>query len=156
MILIIILSFLLDNTISLFINQSSIFFPMFTLISLIIIFSYKLKEYRFFILSSVIGLIYDAIFTDTLFLNASLFLISSLGIYIIFKKINYNLFNVVLVSLLLIIFYRIITYFLFILSFSLSFDILALLKGIYSSLIINVLYIILLYFIRNKEIKSSK
>lgn len=156
MILIIVLSLLLDNTISLFINQSSIFFPLFTLLSLIIIFSYKLKEYHFFILSSVIGLIYDAIFTDTLFLNASLFLLSSLGIYLIFKKIHYNLLSIVIVSLLLIVFYRIITYFLFLLSFGISFDIFILLKGIYSSIIINIVYIVLLYFVRNKQINGSK
>lgn len=156
MILIIILSFLFDNIISLLISPNSLFFPLFTLLSLIIIFSYNLKEYHLFLLSSFIGLIYDIIFTDTMFMNASIFLIFSLGIYLIFKRINYNLLNVIFVSILMIILYRIITYFLFLLSYSVSFNVFILLKGIYSSMIINIFYIMVLYFIRNKMIKSSK
>lgn len=155
MMLVIISSFLLDNIISLLMNQNNLLFPLFSLLSLIIIFSYNLREYNYFILSMCIGLLYDIVFTDTLFLNASIFLLFSLGIYLIFKRINYNLFNVVLVSLLFIILYRVITYFLFLLNFNVSFDFFNLLKGIYSSFIINIAYIII-YFIINKRINSSK
>lgn len=156
MILIIIFSFLIDNIISLLINQNSIFFPLCSLLSLIIIFSYNLKEYHFFILSFVIGLIYDVVFTNSLFLNAGIFLLFSLIVFLLFKKINYNFFNVLLISSLLILMYRIITYFLFLLSFDVLFDFFTLFKGIYSSFIINIIYITILYFIRNKKIDSSK
>ena len=156
MIVIIFLSFILDNVISLFINKNSIFFPLFTLLSLIIIFSYNLKDYKYFLLSSVVGLIYDVMFTETLFLNSSIFLLFSLGIYLIFTKINYNLINIIFVSLLLIVSYRVITYCLFLLDFSVPFNVILLLRGIYSSIIINIGYVILLYFIKNKSINSSK
>lgn len=156
MILIIILSFILENIISIFLNQNSFFFPLFSLLSLIIIFYYNLKQHNYFILSAFVGLLYDIIFTDTLFLNCGIFLLFSLGVYLIFKRINYNVFNTVLVSLLFICLYRIITYLIFLLSFNISFNIFTLLKGIYSSIFLNIVYIILLYFIRNKSINSSK
>lgn len=156
MILIIFISFILDNIISLFLNHNSIFFPLFTLLSLIIIFSYNLKNHHYFLLSLGIGLLYDAAFTDVIFLNSSIFLLLSLVIYLIFKAINYNLFNIILLSLLLIISYRIITYILFLLYFNISFNIYTLIRGIYSSIIINIIYILILYFIRNKKINGSK
>ena len=156
MILIICLSFIFDNIISLFINQNCIFFPLFSLLSLLIIFSYNLKKHNYFLLSFGIGFLYDLLFTDTLFVNSGIFLLLSLGIYFIFKKINYNFFNIILVSILLIILYRVITYILFLLNFSISFNIFTLLKGIYSSIIINIVYVSLLYFIRNKRLNGSK
>ena len=110
MIFIIVISFILDNTLSLFTNQSSLFLPLFTLLSLIVIFSYNLKDYHYFIISGSLGLLYDIIFTDSLFLNCGIFLLFSLIIHLIFKRINYNLFNQLLFSLLLILLYRIITY----------------------------------------------
>lgn len=156
MILIISGSFIFDNIISLCINKNSLFFPLFTLLSLIIIFSYNLKDYNYFLLCFGIGLLYDVVFTDTLFLNSSIFLFFSLCIYLIFKKINYNLFNIILVSLLLIFVYRIITYILFLLSFKAHFNLFTLLSGVYSSIIINIVYIGVIYFIRKKITNSSK
>ena len=108
--LIVCISLFFDNLISLFINNNSIFFPLFTLLSIIFLNSLNLKEYHYFLLSSLIGFIYDIIFSNNIFVNTGIFLFLSLIMYLIFQKINYNFLNVFITSILIIVLYRTTTY----------------------------------------------
>ena len=71
-----IISFILDNLISNFINHNSLFYPLFTMLSLIIIYpKFNKKDNKYYICSFILGLIYDITVSDTLFLNAFIFLL---------------------------------------------------------------------------------
>ena len=78
--LILVISFLLDNLISFFLNTNLLFNPLLSLVSLIIIFRYyhRKDENKYLITSFVLGLVYDIVCTDTVFLNAGIYLLLSL------------------------------------------------------------------------------
>ena len=150
----IIISFVLDNFISNFINHNSLFYPLFTLLSLIIIYpKFTKKLNKYYLISFLLGLTYDIAVTDTLFLNAFIFLLLSYIINYIFKTIPYNYFSVLIISIVSIIYYRLITYLVLLLLNYLNFNIVVLLKSIYNSLILNIIYITILY---NKKLIFKK
>lgn len=144
-----IISFILEGILSKYISIESVLFEsLFTLISLIIIYPYfHNNENKYFVLSFSIGLLYDIVYTNTIFFNAFIFLV----IAIIIKKINTiisnNSINVAIISLIIIIIYRILVYLILCLINYLNFNIRELLYAIASSLILNMIYSILLYLI---------
>ena len=94
-----IISLILDNFVSNFINHNSLFYPLFTLLSLIIIYpKFTKKINKYYLTSFLLGLIYDVAVTDTLFLNAFIFLLLSYIINYIFRKIPYNYLSVLIIS----------------------------------------------------------
>lgn len=152
--MIVVISFLLDNLVSNFISIKGIFYPLFSLLSLVIVYPYNKKNYLK--ISFIIGLLYDITYTDTLFLNAFIFLISAYFIKQIFKKIEYNYISYLFASLLIILFYRISTYSILLIITYTSFDISILLKSIYSSIIINIIYLTIVYIIINRKLIFKK
>lgn len=133
------ISLILDGVFSRF------FYPLFTLISLIFI--YK-KENRYLI-TLISGFIYDLVYTDTLFLNTLIFMLILLLIEFIFKCIRFNLVNVILVSILVIIIYRTSIYFILCIINYIEFNIIDLFYGIIYSLI-NVIFTIIIYLTNKK------
>ena len=88
-----------------------LFESLFTLISLIIIYPYfHNKERNYFILSFLIGLLYDIVYTNTFLFNAIMFLIIAYIIKKINSYISNNYINVAIISLIIIIIYRLIVY----------------------------------------------
>lgn len=154
--MIIIISFILDGLVSTKISSASYFYPLFTLVSLLLTYkNFNQKDNYYYLISALVGLIYDIVYTDTLFLNAFIFFLISFITRKIFSKYNYNLFSLILVSIITIIYYRIITYLILCLINYLSFDIFILLKGIYKSLLINAVYVVLIYgFIKRKKVNN--
>lgn len=132
-----ILAFILDGVISRYLFSA----PLLTLLTLIFIYKNN-KRYTY---TLIIGILYDVIYTDTLFLNTFLFFISLLLVERIFKYLKFNLINVTVTSVLLIVLYRFITYFILLLLGYLEFNYLNLLIGILISLI-NVIYVFIIYF----------
>lgn len=151
----IIVSFILDNFVSNFISLKSLFYPLFSLLSLIIIYPFY-KRQKYLKISFILGLFYDIVYTDTLILNAFLFLIQAYLLKRIFKKIEYNYISCLLISLLSIIFYRTSTYIILIIINYTSFNIINLIKAIYSSIIINLIYLSLFYLILNRKLIFKK
>lgn len=152
--LILVISFLLDNLISFFLNTNLLFNPLLSLVSLIIIFRYyhRKDENKYLITSFVLGLVYDIVCTDTVFLNAGIYLLLSLFIIKFYKIFSYNLLNSAILLIIVIIFYRSIT-FLVLSNFNfISFNLYHLLQSIYSSLILNLLYLSF-FFLKKKKYK---
>lgn len=152
--LILVISFLLDNLISFFLNTNLLFNPLLSLVSLIIIFRYyhRKDENKYLITSFVLGLVYDIVCTDTVFLNAGIYLLLSLFIIKFYKIFSYNLLNSAILLIIVIIIYRSIT-FLVLSNFNfISFNLYHLLRSIYSSLILNLLYLSFL-FLKKKKYK---
>lgn len=150
-IIIMFISLILESIINLHISFESYFIPLFSCISLILI--YKILKYNkteFFVFSIVSGFIYDIIFTNFYILNSVLFLLISFVTYLFFKKMKYNLFNIILVTIICIGIYNLMLFILFnIFNYSIYsfFDFSYILRHFF---IINVIYIVLGYILLNK------
>ena len=134
----IVVSFILEN---IFTNYNTLFIPTFTLIS---IFLLKEKS-KFFIISFIIGIIYGLIISKFFLLEGINFLLCSYSIYYLNKQLPLSYFSHILISILIIIQYRIFGFTILCLSKVIEFNLNNLLVSIYSSLILNILYTSLLY-----------
>lgn len=146
---ILIISFLLDFFLLSTISQNSILFPLCSLMSLIIIYPcFKKNQYnKFLIICVILGVLYDVVLTGTLLLNVGIFLLTGVIIKIVFRVFSNNLISNILTGIVIIFIYRTISYLIFYLSGYLDFSILELVSGLYSSLIVNLTYIILFYLL---------
>lgn len=154
---IIIISFILENILSNFLPINSLFSTLLTLLSLILIYPYcngkngLYLKYCFFT-----GLAYDLIYTDTLILNA--FIFTFIGFII--TKLNLffsnNCVNDSLMAIIVIIIYRVLCYGILIITANMKLNALGLLKSIYSSIIINIIYIVIGFTICDKIAKRLK
>lgn len=145
----VILSFFLESIASNFIAiNSQLFIPLFTIVSLIVIYPYfKGNERNYFKVSATVGFCYDIVFTDTPLMNLLLFLLIGYMIYLMNKMINTNIINISLMVLVCVILYRISSYGILCLAGFLPFHWLNLGKSIYSSLLLNMIYGMAIYLI---------
>lgn len=148
---VLILSFLLEASLSTIVSTNSLFIPLFLLTSLTILFPYfKNKKENFFIVSLICGLFYDIAFYNTIFVNTISFAMFSGFIILCYNYINYNIFNSNFLNIFALIFYRIISYSILCIVDFIHFNQNILIKGICSSILANLIYGILIYIIVNK------
>lgn len=145
----VILSFFLESITSNFIGiNSEVMVPLFTIVSLIIIYPYfKGKESNYFKVCAVVGLCYDIVFTDTPLMNLLLFLLIGYVIHLVNHIMNTNVINICIMILICVIVYRMSSYGILCLAGFLSFNWISLITSIYSSLVLNMIYGIFLYLI---------
>lgn len=145
---VIILSFLFDGIFSNLITNNSLLVPFFSLVCLLILYPYfNSNNGRFVIISGIVGLFYDIIYTDSIFVNTFIFIIISIFIIRMSEYANYNLLNLCVLTIISICLYRVLSYLLLCIVGYLNFNEIILMKGICNSLIINIIYCIILYFI---------
>ncbi len=148
---VIIVSFILDSVMSNFISLNSFFTPLFTLMSLIIVYPYfKGNQARFFGTCFLTGVFYDLIYSDTIVIHGFLFLMIGFIITRINLVLANNYLNVMIMAIICIIFYRFVAYGLLLITANVSFHWVAVLKSIYHSLIANVIYVALAYIVTDK------
>lgn len=157
---ILVISFLLDGIFSNFLPVNGIFAPLFTLVSLIVVYPYfdgdKRNYYKY---SFVLGLIYDLIYTDTMVYYAFLFLFMAFIIIKLTIILNDNYINIVIITIISIIIFRSITYILMVITGNVSFNYHIWFNSIYSSILANVIYAVILLSIANfinRKIKFKK
>ena len=146
--LVLVFSIFFEASFTNLISYSSTFLPMFLLSSLVILFPYfKNKNQNFLIVSGICGILYDIVFTNTLFINTLSFIICGILILLGYNYFNYKIYSCNILNIIIIILYRIISYtFLCVIDYTVFNDNI-LLKGIYSSILINIIYGIILYII---------
>ncbi len=152
--IIVLISLLLDgilnNTLPYMKDNLSFFTPLITIISLLIVYPfYYKKNSKYYLTAIILGLIYDLLYTNMLFLNSILFLAIALLIKIIYKNIELNYLNIILYIILTIITYEISQYILIIIFNLTSITINQLFYKISHSLLLNIIYGELLYLIIN-------
>lgn len=149
MIIIIILSFILEGIVTNLVSKNSLLLPLFTITSLVITYSYfsKEKKYIFILTSTIIGIMYDIAFTNSLFINTFTFTLCSLLIILIDNYIPDSFINKIGVNCIMILSFKIISYFLLFIFGYIKFNYNILIHGLYSSLILNIIYGLILYFI---------
>lgn len=142
-------SFLLEGIFSLFVPMlSSYFFSLFTLIALISIFPYvKKQEFGFERICIFIGFAYDLIYTNTVCIHAFLFFIFAYLVRLLYHFFKENIWNQIMITLILIISYRVLSFLLLIVIGYLSADVFLLWNSIIGSIFINLIYSLLLYVI---------
>ncbi len=146
-----IISFLLDGILSNILTKP--FIPLFSIISLIVIENYKKNEQKYLINCFTLGLLYDLVYTNTLFLNGLLFLLIGFLIMFCFHFLTHRLDIELLVSILTITLYRLFSFLIYKVFYNISLDLL--LPSIYNSIIVNLIYCIIIYLIL-KKIKLYK
>lgn len=155
--IILIFSFLLDGIVLSIIDMNTLYCPLFTLSSMVIIYPLFLEDKKKYRISYVLfGLFYDICYTNTLFLNVLLFLGITYIIEMIFKKLSINIVNTYLVGMIGILVYRIFhCLFFLIMGFS-TWRTSLFFQSIFSSIILNSIYLIIFYFIIKKVRKILK
>jgi rod shape-determining protein MreD len=158
-IIFIIISLILDgimNNLLPFINLS-LFTPLLTIISIIIIYPlYIKKEKKYLITIFVTGIIYDLLYTNQLFLNGVIFILIGLVIMNLYKKITINYFNILIISLIIIIIYILIESLILLIFNVVPISINKILYIISNSILLNLIYSELLYVIMRNIPKKYK
>ncbi len=157
----VIISFILDSFVSQYIFPSitnfNIFIPMFSLISLIIVFPYFNSNNKDYLITCLItGLIYDITYTNTLGLNMALFLLSGYIIIFLDNGLSNNLFSLLIKMLIIIFIYDSLTYLILILLNYIDYSIIDLFIKMLKSLTLNSIYLIFTYLITNMIAKHFK
>lgn len=148
-IIVVIFSFYLEIILSNFIPISSnLFIPLCTLVSILIIYPFFYHDFSSYIkICIIMGILYDIVFTNTLGLHAVIFLMIGFIVYRLNIHISNNVLNVAMMTVILVVSYRLLSYLLLLLVGYKTFEIDILFNSITSSLILNMLYASLLYFI---------
>lgn len=150
-----VLSFFLDGILSKYISPTSIFLPLFTVVSLVIIYPYfNNNNYRYFRYIAILGLLYDITYLNTLFMNFFIFILIGFFVGLFNYLLSNNIYTNVMITIVTIILYRVCHYLFIVIFKSQDFNFMFLLKNVYSSLILNVLYCMIIYFF--SEIFSKK
>lgn len=142
--MIIIISFFLEGIVSNYIPISSMFFPLFTLISFVVA-SYYYKEEIILKMSFIIGLLYDITYTNTLGLHMLLFYSIVYFLLLFHKKLKNNFFNFLWIGIFTIGFYLSMSYFILLLIGYLEFDAFLLLNAFKNCILFNVIYLLVMY-----------
>lgn len=147
--IILFMSFYLDGIFSNLISINTKFLnPLFSLVAIINIYPFftenKTKYYK---ICLVYGILYDLIYTNTIFLHALLFFLIGYMISYLHKNLTTHLLNIILATLISIIIYRFSSYTLICIVSNYEFSFLYLLKSITTSIFSNIIYTSILYFL---------
>ena len=143
-----IVSFLLDGIVFSLLSIDSTCLPLFSLLSLLLMYPYCSSDKRKMYFSAIaMGVFYDIVYTNSLFLNTLLFCLTIYIIDKLFKYLTNNFVNTFIVSTIVICLYRILNYLTFIVLGMLSWNFNDVVISISHSLIINYVYVIVFYFL---------
>lgn len=151
-IIILAISFVLDGLLSNFlpymVGDLSLFTPMLTIVSLVIIYHFfTKKKNNYFIICFIVGLIYDFMYTNLLFYNAILFLVLGLVIMFLYRYIRLNWLSLFLFISLVIVGYEIMNVIVILLFSLVPMTFYRFLYKISHSLLLNLIYGEMLYLI---------
>lgn len=147
--ILLIFSFLFESVITNIVNINSFLISLFLLTSLVILYPYFKDKIIFVIVCVICGFFYDVAFSDSVFINTISFGICSGLIMIGYNYMKYNIYTSNFINIVNIVFYRLISYLLLVIVDVVSFNGFSLLKGIYNSILINIVYGIIIYLILN-------
>ncbi len=163
--IIIIFSFILDGLLSIYkeliVFNILSFKPMFTIVSLVLVFPFYHKPSQpFYKVCIITGLIYDLLYTNTLILNALIFLLIGFIIHKIYYFFSSSLISGVMLNLIIISFYHLISYIILFFMGYLSFNIIDLSYNFLGILITNTIYYIIIFLLvrflnHNKHVRDK-
>ena len=144
----IILDGILTNYLPYLVNDLSLFTPLLTVVSIFILYPLnRKKETKFFILMFIVGIIYDLLYTNLLFLNGLLFVLIAFISKIIYKNFETSYFKLIIYTILIIVIYESLYAGILFIYRVVPITIYKLFYKISHTLILNIIYKKLLYFI---------
>lgn len=144
----IILDGILTNYLPYLVNDLSLFTPSLTVVSIFILYPLnRKKETKFFILMFIVGIIYDLLYTNLLFLNGLLFVLIAFISKIIYKNFETSYFKLIIYTILIIVIYESLYAGILFIYRVVPITIYKLFYKISHTLILNIIYTELLYFI---------
>lgn len=149
---IVLISLLLDgfltNILPYTVENLSLLTPSLTLISLLLVYPfYRKKEMKYTILILITGIIYDLLYTNLLFFNAILFYIVIKVMQYIYKKYEINYFTIIINTIIAITTYEVLQVIIISIYNLYPITLYSLVYKIKSSLLLNIIYAELIYFI---------
>ncbi len=146
-----IISFLLDSVFLNLLSPDSFFCPLFSLLTVLICYPLVEKSSKqYYFLCGILGLLYDICYTDSLFFHTLFFIFLGYFFGRVYQKFQVNFLNTFFLGIGTILFYRIVLALFFSFLPGFSFDTSIFLKSIFSSLLLNSLYLIVFYFFVKK------
>lgn len=146
-VLVLIISFLLDGIIFSLTSINDVIAPLFSLLALIITYPYyRNKSKKIYLSAAIVGMLYDIVYTNSLFLNTLVFIGLMYLVDKMYKTLTNNFVNTFIVSTVVICLYRILIYLCFFVLGIIDWNITEVIMSIANSLIINYIYIIIFYF----------
>ena len=161
----IIISFILENIMSnIFVttlNNVSPFTTIYTIIALVVIYPYFASDKKYFLLVIIFGFLFDTIYTSTILLNLTIFLVISLLRKTLNNIISDNIIMTNIISLISVATYHILTFIILNIVTSKSYSIILLGKILTHSIIMTIIYtsisyIIIKYLYSRLSIKQIK
>ena len=145
---VLIISFLLEAVFTNLVNNNSLLIPLFTLTTLVMIYPYfNKKNINYILVCLIVGLFYDIVFADSIFVNTVSFGIVGALTMLCYNYVKYNIYSSSIVNIIMLITYRIISYVILLSINYITFNNKVFFRGVYKSLIANIIYGILLYLI---------
>ncbi len=160
-ILLIAISLLLDGILTNYLpflpNSLSLFTPLLTITSLVFIYPFfRKQEKKFYLTLFIIGIIYDLFYTNLLFFHAVIFILLGLIIKWIYKNYEITPIRIILYICIIIISYELLVGSILYIFQIVPMTIEKILYKILHSIIINLIWGELLYFILKIYIKKTK
>lgn len=163
--IIIIISLLLDgiltNYLPYLVGNLSLFTPLLTLVSIIMIYPfYKKKLKKYYITVLITGIIYDLLYTNLLFINSIIFIIIAYINVLINKRYKINFPSLIIYITFIIVIYESLYAILLIIFKLIPITINKLLYKITHSILINIIYaeveyIVVKYFLKRNKISIN-
>lgn len=140
------IGFYIEGIISNFISISTkLWNPLLSLVTIVAIYPFFKNKKRYYQVCFCYGIIYDLVYTNTLIFHGFLFLCIGYLTHYQNKLFSTNIVNSVLLTFFSILIYRTISYILLCLVENYQFTLLTLLHSVTSSLLLNIIYMLLLY-----------
>lgn len=159
--IIVIFAFFLEGLLSVYqgptIFNIITFKPMFTIISLLLVYPLCYKKLPYYYkLCLITGLAYDLLYTNTLMLNMLIFLLLGCIINIMYQYLPLCLINTFFINIIILSIYHVLTFLILCSIGYLPFDISNLSYNFINIIVTNTFFLIIFYSILSNKIKKSK
>ena len=146
-----VVSFLLEGIMSnIFpstLSNISYFTTIYIIISFAIIYPYFDNDKKFFILIFIFGILFDILYTSTIFVNTFIFIIIGIVIKILYNVLPENVFMTNIISYIGIIIYHILSFIILMITGYMDYSIILLFNIIIHSRFMTIIYTSISYFV---------
>ena len=146
-----VVSFLLEGIMSnIFpstLSNISYFTTIYIIISFAIIYPYFDNDKKFFILIFIFGILFDILYTSTIFVNTIIFIIIGIDIKILYNVLPENVFMTNIISYIGIIIYHILSFIILMITGYMDYSIILLFNIIIHSIFMTIIYTSISYFV---------
>lgn len=128
-------------------SNMSYFTTIYTIVALVVIYKYFYNDKKYFIIVGIFGLLFDFLYTGTIFINIIIFLLTAIVIKTFSNILNDNIIMTNIISLIAIITYHILSFVILSIIGYADYSLLLLGKIIIHSIIMTFIYTTISYYL---------